>query len=139
MGLMLDTSVLIADERGRFDMPGLLRKFPAVQPIIAAITASELLHGVERAGDAARKASRQRHVEQILVSVFVQPFDLVQARCHAQAWADLETRGLMIGAHDSQIAAASLAFAHNLATPNTREFQHVRGLRVVDAFPIRRA
>jgi len=139
MGLILDTSVLIADERGKFDMPGLLRQFPVVQPIIAAITASELLHGVERASDAARKARRQRHVEQILASVFVLPFDLVQARCHAQIWADLETRGLMIGAHDLQIAAASLAFAHDLATLNAKEFQHLPGLRVVDASPFRRA
>jgi tRNA(fMet)-specific endonuclease VapC len=136
---MFDTSVLIADERGRFDMPCLLSRFPAIQPIIAAITASELLHGAERAGDAARKVWRQRHVDQILASVFVQPFDLVQARCHAQTWADLETRGVMIGAHDLQIAAASLAFAHDLATLNVKEFQHVRGLRVVDASPFRRA
>jgi tRNA(fMet)-specific endonuclease VapC len=58
MGLILDTSVLIADDRGRFDMPGFLRQFPSPQPLIAAITASELLHGVERAQDATRKAWR---------------------------------------------------------------------------------
>ena len=54
MGLILDTSILIADERGKFDMPGLLRQFPSPQTIITAITASELLHGVERAQDPAR-------------------------------------------------------------------------------------
>ena len=59
MGLILDTSILIADERGKFDMPGFLRQFPSPQPSIAAITASELLHGVERAQDAARRARRQ--------------------------------------------------------------------------------
>jgi tRNA(fMet)-specific endonuclease VapC len=56
MGLILDTSILIADERGRFDMPSFLRHFPSPKPIIAAITASELLHGVERARDPARRA-----------------------------------------------------------------------------------
>ncbi len=69
MGLILDSSLLIADERGKFDMPGFLRQFSNVRPIIAAITASELLHGVERAQDAGRKARRQRHVEQILAAV----------------------------------------------------------------------
>jgi tRNA(fMet)-specific endonuclease VapC len=82
--LILDTSVLIADERGKFDMPGFLRQFPTPQPLIAAITASELLHGVERAQDASRKAWRQQQVEQILASITVQPFDLAQARCHPQ-------------------------------------------------------
>jgi tRNA(fMet)-specific endonuclease VapC len=79
MGLILDTSILIADERGKFDMPGFLRQHPTPQPLITAITASELLHGVERAQDATRKAWRQQHVEQILASIIVQPFDLVQA------------------------------------------------------------
>jgi len=51
MGLILDTSVFIAEERGRFDMARLLQQFPNEQPAIAAITASELLHGVARAND----------------------------------------------------------------------------------------
>ena len=88
MGLILDTSILIADERGKFDMPGLLRQFPSPQTIITAITASEVLHGVERAQDPARRARRQHHGEQILASVFVLAFDLAQARCHARLWAD---------------------------------------------------
>lgn len=138
MGLILDTSILIADERGKFDMPGFLRQFLSPQPIIAAITASELLHGVERAQDAARRARRQQHVEQILASVFVQAFDLAQARCHARLWADLETRGLVIGPHDLQIAAAGLALGHDVATLNLSEFQRVAGLHVIDATPFRR-
>jgi tRNA(fMet)-specific endonuclease VapC len=138
MGLILDTSILIADERGKFDMPGFLRQVPTPQPVIAAITASELLHGVERAQDATRRARRQQHVEQILASVLVQAFDLAQARCHARLWADLETRGLMIGPHDLQIAAAGLALGHEVATLNVSEFQRAPGLRVVDATPFRR-
>jgi len=38
MGLILDSSILIADERGRFDLTGFLRQFPNSQPIIATIT-----------------------------------------------------------------------------------------------------
>src|SRR5580704_13907901 len=105
MGLVLDSSILIADERGKFDLIGFLRQFPSSQPVIAAVTASELLHGVERAVDLGRKARRQQHVERILASVFVQSFDLAQARYHARIWADLESRGAMIGAHDLLIAA----------------------------------
>lgn len=67
--VLLETSLLIADERGKFDMPGLLGQFPGAQPMIPAITASEFRHGVERAQDAARGARRQQHVEQILAAV----------------------------------------------------------------------
>ena len=138
MGLILDSSLLIADERGKFDMPGFLRQFSNVQPIIAAITASELLHGVERAQDAGRKARRQRHVEQILAAVPIQTFDLAQARVHARIWAELQTRGQMIGAHDMLIAAAGLALGHEVATLNVQEFQRVTGLNLVDATPFAR-
>ncbi|MBM3835451.1 MAG: type II toxin-antitoxin system VapC family toxin [Verrucomicrobia bacterium] len=53
-------------------------------------------------------------------------------------WAGLETRGLMIGPQDLQIAAAGLALGHDVATLNVAEFQRVSGLRVVDATPFRR-
>jgi hypothetical protein len=79
MGLILDSSILIAEERGKFNLPGFLLQFPAPQPLITAITASELLHGVERANDAVRRGRSQEHVEQILGSIFVQSFDLTQA------------------------------------------------------------
>jgi tRNA(fMet)-specific endonuclease VapC len=138
MGLILDSSLLIADERGKFDMSGFLRQFSNLQPLIAAITASELLHGVERAGDVARKARRQRHVEQILATLSVQPFGLAQARVHARIWADLEGRGQMIGPHDLLIAATALGEGHEIATLNVQEFQRINGLKVVDATPFRR-
>lgn len=137
MGLILDTSILIADERGKFDMAGFLNRYPDIQPVISAITASELLHGVERAQDPSRKLRRQKHVEQLLTSLSVEPFDLVQARHHARIWADLETRGRIIGPHDLQIAAAALALSHKVATLNVTEFRQVNGLDVEDASPFR--
>jgi predicted nucleic acid-binding protein len=135
MGLILDSSLLIANERGRFDMAAFLKQFSSLQSIITAITASELLHGVERAQDAGRKARRQQHVEQILATIFIQPFDLAQARVHARIWAQLETGGKMIGSHDLLIAAAAIAHGHQLATLNIQEFRRVTGLNVIDATP----
>jgi|tagenome__1003787_1003787.scaffolds.fasta_scaffold18737679_1 tRNA(fMet)-specific endonuclease VapC len=138
MGLILDTSLLVADERGKFDMPAFLRQYAGDQPLIAAITASELLHGVERATDSTRRTRRLLHVEQILATLLVQSFDLGQARVHARLWAELASRGQMIGPHDMQIAAAGLALGHEVATLNVAEFQRVIGLKIVDATPFLR-
>jgi tRNA(fMet)-specific endonuclease VapC len=138
MGLVLDSSILIADERGKFDMPEFLRQASGIQPIIAAITASELLHGVARATDHARKTQREKHVEQILSSVLIEPFGLTQARVHAQIWANLASRGEMIGSHDLLIAATAVAGSHDLATLNIQEFRRVKGLRVIDVAAFRR-
>lgn len=49
MGLLIDSSVLISTERGRLHLPELLAEQGELSPAIAAITASELLHGVYRA------------------------------------------------------------------------------------------
>lgn len=119
-------------------MASLLRQFPGSQPLITAITATELLHGVERATDAARKARRQWQVEQVLTRLTLLAFDLAQARVHARIWADLEMRGQMIGTHDLQIAATGLANGHDVATLNVKEFQRVPGLNVIDATPFKR-
>ena len=45
MGLILDTSVIIAAERDEFDLNGLLETYGEEPVRIAALTASELLHG----------------------------------------------------------------------------------------------
>jgi tRNA(fMet)-specific endonuclease VapC len=67
--------------------------------------------------------------------LFVQPFELTQARYHARVWADLETRGEMIGAHDLLIAATALSLDHEIGTLNVSEFRRVPGLKLVDASP----
>ena len=52
------------------------------------------------------------------------------ARKHALIWAELESSGQMIGAHDLWIAATALVHDFTLATRNEREFRRVPGLRV---------
>jgi tRNA(fMet)-specific endonuclease VapC len=138
MGVILDSSVLIAEERGKFDLAGFLGDHPGEQPLIATITASELLHGVERAADPVRKAKRSRYVEQLLSHIAVIPFSLGQARVHAKIWAELSSRGETIGPHDLIIAAAALTLRFPVATLNASEFRRASGLSVIDASPFRR-
>ena len=66
MGLILDTSVLIAGERKRLDLPALFAAHPGELFFITTITAAELLDGVARAGRPARKKGRGEYVEDVL-------------------------------------------------------------------------
>ena len=52
MGVVLDTSVLVAAERGAVRFEALLESLGEESVAVAAITASELLHGCHRASDA---------------------------------------------------------------------------------------
>ena len=132
MGLLIDTSVFIAAERRKFDLATFLDTEAAATPVyVAAITASELLHGVHRA-EGQRARDRERFVEEILRSTSVLPFDLSCARVHAALWATLEASGNRIGPHDLQIAATGVAFGHEIATLNRSEFERVNELRLVE-------
>jgi predicted nucleic acid-binding protein len=79
-------------------------------------------------------------VEGLLATLPIMPFALLEARRHAQLWAELVRIGKPIGAHDLQIAATALAAGSALATRNRPEFARVPGLALVeiDAFAIDR-
>ncbi len=118
MGLTIDTSIWVAWERGRFDLHGFLKWVHGVEPAISTVTASELLHGIERAGDPTIRARRSNKVEGVLASVQMLPFGLAEARVHARIRARLEAIGQLIGPHDLLIAATALAAGFELATLN---------------------
>lgn len=131
MGALIDSSVLIAAERNRTGLDELLRDHGEEAIAIAAITASEMLHGVHRAQKPAQRIRREAFVENILAVVPVVPFDVVTARVHASLWAQLASKGVNIGAHDLLIAATALAIGYDVATHDKRSFPKIPGLTVV--------
>lgn len=130
MGLILDSSILVAFERRRFELERLLSD--QTPPAIAAVTAAELLIGVESADTPERRSRRQSFVENIFSRIPIIAFDLAQARLYAVHFAALASRGNVIGDRDLQIAATALSLDYDLATLNVNEFQRVIGLRLVD-------
>lgn len=129
MGTLIDTSVLIPVERGELDLRGVA---DAEEPLaMAAVTASELLHGVHATKDVVRRARIERSVERIIATIDIVPFTLAIARLHAQLSADLEARGARIGAHDLMIAATAIWLDYRVATRDLRSFPKIRGLGVV--------
>jgi tRNA(fMet)-specific endonuclease VapC len=126
--VIVDSSVFIALERRSLSIETLAESAPEEEAVIAAITASELLHGIHRADTQERAVRREAYVESILAAVPVLPFDLRVARIHARLWVDLRTQP--IGAHDLLIAATALAHSCTVLTANAREFLRVPGLSV---------
>lgn len=131
MGLLIDSSVLIEIERSGAAPVTLLESVGDQAAFLAAITASELLHGVHRADTALRRGRRERFVEAVFDALAVLSFDLETARIHSRVWADLARRGEMIGAHDLLIAATALKHGLAVVTGNVREFGRVEDLDVV--------
>ncbi len=131
MGTLIDSSVLIAAERGTLDLREKLAGQPDEPVALAAISASELLHGVHRATNTGQRTRRQAFVEQLLSALPVIPFDLVAARLHAELWAHLAAKGMQVGAHDLLIAATAIAAGYRVATRDERSFPRIPGLAAV--------
>jgi tRNA(fMet)-specific endonuclease VapC len=128
VAVLIDTSVVVnAERRGE----ALDRAQGDQERAVSVITASELLHGVHRADDEARRARRQAFVEHLLASIEPIPITTPVARAHAGIWATLERAGEAIGAHDLWIAATAVSHGMDLATANASEFERVAGLTVI--------
>jgi predicted nucleic acid-binding protein len=126
--VLIDTTVLVDVERRGDALERLIGDHARA---ISVITVSELLHGVHRADSRDRRLRRQAFVEQLLAAIEPIPVTQEVARVHAEMWAQLETKGSMIGAHDLWIAATAVAHGMPLATRNQREFARVPGLSVL--------
>lgn len=131
MDILIDSSVLIAAERGALDLDALLRRHQADEVGISAITASELLHGVHRVSSVVRRVRTHTLVEQVLARLPVVAFDLDVARVHAMLSAELRSKGTAIGPHDLLIAATAVHVGAAVATRDLRSFPKIHGLDVL--------
>src|SRR5271165_1889815 len=131
MAIILDADVIIKGEKGNFDLIAWLDAQAGQDLEIAAITVAELWHGIERA-TAPHRAKRERYLRTIVERLEPIPYTETTALIHARLWAELESSGNMIGAHDLILASAALERDRLVATLNKRHFMVVPGLKVIE-------
>jgi tRNA(fMet)-specific endonuclease VapC len=131
VGTLIDTSVIVAAERGQLDPAQLAGEDGDELVAISAITASEMLHGVHRLKGAVARTRAERFVERMLDAVPVVPFDLEVARVHAQLDAELSATGAAVADADLMIAATAVWLDYRIATRDLRSFPRIKGLTVV--------
>jgi len=131
VGTVVDTSVLIAVERGQLDPARLDGEDDDEEVVLSAITASELLHGVHRLKNAVARTRAERVAETTFATFRVIAFDIDIARVHARLEAELAMRGVSIGTADLMIAATAVWLDYRIATRVLRSFPKIRGLHVV--------
>jgi predicted nucleic acid-binding protein len=105
MGVVFDSSIFIAAERGRFDWIGFHTQIEADSLHLAVVTLAELLHGAERADSPRRKARRLAFIADVEARYPLLPLGRNEAVEYAKIWSALSTAGAIIGTHDMQIAA----------------------------------
>jgi tRNA(fMet)-specific endonuclease VapC len=141
VGTLLDTTVFIDLERAVRSLPAATAMAevsgrlegqlgPDEEVGIAAITASELLHGVHRASPEHR-GRREAFVEAVLAAFPPLPFEILATRVHAGIWAQLAATGQDVGAHDRIVAATAISAGWRIGTANPRHFDRIVGLDVL--------
>ena len=129
MGTLIDSSILIAAERGQLDVESHVAEQLDHRFAIAAITLSEVLHGVHRL-QGVRRARARAFVERWLQQLPVISFGRRIAETHAMLGADLAARREVLGAHDLLIAATAVHLGYDVATRDRRSFGRLPDLRV---------
>lgn len=130
MGVIFDTSALVAIERRSLNVDKLIEGKEHEPFGISVITVSELLHGVHRADSEKRRMAREAFVETALSLFPIYPFDVNMARIYARAWANLAGKGVHIGSHDLMIASTAISLGFVVVTADMRDFAKIKGLTV---------
>jgi predicted nucleic acid-binding protein len=130
MGLVVDTSALIAWERGAAEIPSDLPLEGSLT--IPAIVWAEAMVGVLLAETSARAAKRRSHLDSVRAALGIEPFTAEIAEHYAEIHSTLSRAGRMIPANDIAVAATAraLGFGVLVGPQDEAHFRTVPGLTV---------
>jgi predicted nucleic acid-binding protein len=134
MGLILDSSVVIAAER-RGDTPSQLvaqvASFAGDQEAaLSAVGLTELVHGIYRADTTERRLRRQQFVEELRAGLTVYPYNEQTALLAGRIDGEQMAKGVIIPFPDLLIGATALSLGYSVLTVNVRHFNLIPGLGV---------
>jgi predicted nucleic acid-binding protein len=135
MGIVLDSSVLIASERAGLNskqaFAAILRKTGNDEVALSVITLLELAHGAVRANTTERKQKRERIIQELLSAVPIHPITASIALRAGQIDGQSQASGIRIPLADLLIGATALELGYSVATENLRHFQQIPGLSII--------
>ena len=134
MGLILDSSILIAAERqgknARQVLTAIAQTIGEMEVGISVVTLIELAHGAARADTPERRSRRERFIQELLTAIPVYPVSVSIALRTGQLDGENQLRGLRIPLADLLIGVTALELGYGLYTTNIRHFNRVSGLSV---------
>jgi predicted nucleic acid-binding protein len=131
MGLILDTSALVAWERAE-NAGQTLALDGGEELVMPAVVWAEALAGVRLADSAARAARRMARLEALRRVMGIEPFTAETAEHHADIFAELTQNGTLIPQNDIAVAATArcLACGVLVGPKDEAHFRRIAGLEV---------
>jgi predicted nucleic acid-binding protein len=135
MGLILDSSVVVAAERRGDTVAAMLRQIVAAtgdqRAVLSAVGLTELAHGVYRAQTAEARNRRDAFLSELLNDLDVYPYTKETALLAGQIDGEQQGRGITIPFADFLIGATALQVGYSLLTVNVRHFRMIPSLTVI--------
>jgi predicted nucleic acid-binding protein len=135
MGLILDTSILIASERRGDSVEDILRQARALHGefdvALSAVSAVELTHGIYRDKTLADRERRRLFTEDVFHYLIVHPVSLAIAQIAGRIEGEQAAKGVSIAVEDLLIGATALHLGFEVATLNVKHFRRIPGLGTV--------
>jgi predicted nucleic acid-binding protein len=135
MGLLLDSTVLIAGERRSETVKQVIERVRAAcgdaESALSVVSIVELTHGIYRARTDADRIRRSNFVEELTRDMIVHPVSLAIAQLAGRIEGEQAARGISIDFADLVIGSTALHLGFDVATANVKHFQVIPGLNVV--------
>lgn len=132
MGIILDSSIVIAGERRGHTVREILPQFKAgygeIEVGVSVLTIVELAHGIERAGTGERRQRRDAFVDELIRDVPIHPVTVATARLAGSIEGGQAAHGVNI-AFENLLIAATGNVRHFEAVPRPDGREDVKPLR----------
>jgi len=135
LGLVLDSSVLIAAER-RKQTPAqiiedVVKTVGAVPIILSSLTVAEIGHGIYRANTPEIRERRRAFLDELKATIPIHPITEATAEIIARVGGEQAAKGINLPFIDLIIAAGALELGYAIGTGNTRDFTRIPDLKVI--------
>jgi tRNA(fMet)-specific endonuclease VapC len=135
MGLILDTSTLIASERRGDSVEDILLQVRTTHGesdvALSAVSAVELTHGIYRDRTHADRERRRAFTEDIFHGLILHPVSLNIAQLAGRIEGEQAAIGISIAFEDLLIGATALHLGFDVVTLNVKHFRLIPGLKTV--------
>jgi predicted nucleic acid-binding protein len=135
MGLILDSSVVIAAERRSDTVEKMIAQLVSAagdqDAALSSVGLTELVHGIYRAQTPAMRLRRRSFIDELLRDLTVYPYTRATALLAGKIDGEQQAQGVTIPFGDLLVGATALELGFPVLTANLRHFRLIPGLKII--------
>ena len=135
LGLVLDSSVLIAAERRHRTAAQAIEEvqkaIAEVPVVLSAVTVAEIGHGIYRANAPDIRQRRRAFLDDLKATIPIYPVTESTAEIIARIGGEQAAKGINLPLGDLIVGACAVELGYAVGTSNARDFSRIPGLQLI--------